>query len=222
VAIAFLACVSAGSARAQLGGTLSLDSDYRYRGVSLSNDQPSARATVNYDGPERWYAGLSVTRATLAYLDTYVQLIGYAGWVAPPSEGMSVELGVFGSHFAGLSGYDYAEAYAGLLGERWSARASFSPNYYGRRVQTTYLELAANTPLGRQWRLFGHVGALVPLGGAKGDATTTRFDASFGAGWVTGRFDLHVAAVGATERGPYPASNSGRRSTVVAGVSVAF
>jgi uncharacterized protein (TIGR02001 family) len=221
-AASFAACAFSGSAQAQLGATLSLDSDYRYRGVSLSDEEPSVRATVNYDAPERWYAGISITRAALAFVDTYVQLIGYAGWVAPPVDGTSVEVGVFGSHFAGASGYDFAEAYAGLLGERWSARVSYSPNYYGRHVRTTYVEVAAHAPVGRQGRVFGHVGALVPWSGAAGDAEAIRFDASLGAGWAFGRVDLHVAAVGATRRGPYPAAYSGRRATVVAGVSVAF
>ena len=221
-ACSFAACAFSGSAQAQLGATLSLDSDYRYRGVSLSDEEPSVRATLNYDAPERWYAGLSVTRAALAFVDTYVQLIGYGGWVAPPVDGTSIELGLFGTTFVGASGYDFAEAYAGLLGERWSARLSYSPNYYGRHVQTAYVEFAAHAPIGRQGRIFGHVGALIPLSAATADSGTTRFDASVGAGWTVGRFDLHVAAVGATGQGPYPAAYHGRRGTVVAGVTVAF
>jgi uncharacterized protein (TIGR02001 family) len=80
--------------RAQVSGSVGLDSDYRYRGVSLSRSEPSARATVNYDAPERWYAGALATRAALTPSDTYTQLSGYAGWTTARADGRSFEIGV--------------------------------------------------------------------------------------------------------------------------------
>jgi uncharacterized protein (TIGR02001 family) len=210
------------SAPAQVSGSVGLDSDYRYRGVSLSRSEPSARATVNYDAPERWYAGALATRAALTPSDTYTQLSGYAGWTTLPSDGRSLEIGLDGAHFPGVAGYDFAEAYAGVVAERWSARVYYSPNYYGRRTQIAYLESNVYPPIDRQLRLFAHVGALIPLAGASGDAAKTRFDASVGAGIALGQWDVHLAAVGATSGGPYPAVYSGRHATVVVGVAVSF
>ena len=71
--------------------------------------------------------------------------------------------------------------------------------------------------LDRNVRLFAHLGALVPLAGASGDAAKTRFDASLGAAVVLGRWDLHIAATGATPDGPYPAVYGGRRAALVIG-----
>jgi hypothetical protein len=71
-------------------------------------------------------------------------------------------------------------------------------------------------------RLFAHLGALVPLGSASGDAAKTRFDASVGAGVALGQWDLHIAATGATPGGPYPAVYSGRRATLVIGAAISF
>ena len=45
--------------------------------------------------------------------------------------------------------------------ERWSARLYWSPSYYGRKVQTAYVELDAHVPVAGRGRLFGHLGALV-------------------------------------------------------------
>jgi uncharacterized protein (TIGR02001 family) len=210
------------SARAQVSGSVGLDSDYRYRGVSLSRSEPSARATVNYDAPERWYAGALATRAALTPSDAYTQLSGYAGWTTPPVDGRSLEIGLDGSHFPGVAGYDFGEAYAGVVADRWSARVYYSPNYYGRRTQIAYLESNAYPPIDRQLRVFAHVGALIPLAGASGDAAKTRFDASVGAGIALGQWDVHLAAVGATSGGPYPAVYSGRRATLVIGAAVSF
>src|SRR5438552_816935 len=57
-AVATLAlCACAGSAAAQLSGTLSGVSDYRYRGNTLTHRLPAAQAGVAYDNPHGWYAG---------------------------------------------------------------------------------------------------------------------------------------------------------------------
>jgi conserved hypothetical protein, proteobacterial len=207
---------------AQVSSSVALDSDYRYRGVSLSNSKPSVRLTLNYDAPQRWYAGASATRAALLGREAYSQVLGYAGWVSSAVDGRSVEIGIDGSHFAGISGYDFAEAYVGLLANDWSARAYYAPNYYGRHVGVGYLELNAHVPLDERARLFAHVGALASLGAVAAGAGRTRSDVSVGAGFVVRGWDLHLAAVAATRGGPYPAVFDGRRAAVVAGVSFSF
>ena len=210
------------AAQAQLSGSVGLESDYRYRGVSLSASRPTPRAALNYDAPERWYAGASAARAALTSSDANTQVSAYAGWTTTPSDGQSLELGLAASHFAGVSGYDFAEAYGGVLADRWSARVCYSPNYYGRRIQTAYMELNAYPPIDGRMRLFAHIGALVPLAGAAGSASRTRLDVSVGAGLALGAWDFHVAAVAATPDGPYPAIYSGRRAALVVGASVSF
>ena len=207
------------AAHAQWGATVAVESDLRYRGVSLSDEKPGARLTLNYDGGQRWYAGASLNRATLPFLDAYLQTTGYAGALTAPVDGRRFEAGVVATHFDGLSGYDYGEVYAGMLAERWSARVFASPNYYGRHLRTAYAELDAATPLGTQARAFAHLGALVPSGGGEGAARRTRFDLSIGAAWVVGNWDLHLAAFTVSPEGPYPTAGASRRSTLVLGAS---
>jgi uncharacterized protein (TIGR02001 family) len=212
----------ASAARAQLGATIAVDSDYRYRGISLSDSKPSGRLTLNYDAPERWYAGASATRAVLTPSESYNQLLGYAGGSTPVGDGRDLELGVDGSYFNGISGYDFAEAFVGLLAERWSARLYLAPDYYGRHVSVVYSELNGHVPLDAQSRLFAHAGALVPVRGATGEADRTRVDLSLGAGLALRGWDLHVALVGASAGGPYPAVYNGRQAAVVLGASYSF
>ena len=214
LAAAVIGLALTASVRAQLGATVSADSDYRYRGVSLSDSKPSLRLTLNYDAVERWYAGASLTSARLTGGEGYTQLLGYAGWSTPAFSGTSLELGLDGSHFAGLSGYDFAEAYVGLLGERWSARFYFAPSYYGQHVQTVYAEINAYLALNERSRAFAHIGVLHPLHGAVGEADRTRGDASLGAALVLHVWELHLAWVGASRGGPYPAVYGGRPSAL--------
>ena len=222
LAAAIVATFIAQAAHAQLSTTIGVDSDYRYRGVSLSNSNPSPRLTLNFDGAERWYVGASATRAALTAQETYAQLTAYAGWLAATIDGASVELGAVGSHFAGSAGYDFVEGYVGLLARDWSARLYLSPDYYGRNVATASVELNVHVPLDDRARVFAHVGALVPLRSAPGDAGKARGDVSIGAGVVLGGWDLHVASVAATRGGPYPAVYNGRHATVVVGVALSF
>jgi uncharacterized protein (TIGR02001 family) len=222
-AIAALALLAATASHAQLGAAIGVDSDYRYRGVSLSNSQPSGRISVTYDEPGRWYAGASAIRASVGTTNERdVQLLGYAGWTAPLDAGRHLEFGFDASHFAGTSGYDFVEGYAGLLGERWSTRLYFAPNYYGQHVQVVYAEFDAQVALHTRGRLFAHVGALLPLAGAHGDAGKVRGDVAVGVGATFGEWDLRLAWVAASSGGPYPAVYTGRRATAVAGISLSF
>ena len=190
--------------------------------MSLSDSRPNARLTVNYDASERWYAGGSLSRAALIADRFNAQAIAYGGWVARGGEGRHIEIGMSATGFADISGYDFVEPYVGVLAERWSSRLYYAPNYYGRRVQTAYLEVDSHLPLEAQARLFAHVGALVPLAGARGSADKRRFDIRVGAGIVVGSWDLHVAASAVTPGGPYPAVYTGRRSVLSAGAAFAF
>jgi uncharacterized protein (TIGR02001 family) len=210
------------SAQAQWDATLSVESDDRYRGVSRSDSRPDIRLTLNHDASGHWYAGGSLSRAALDADRFHPQLIAYGGWLGPRIEGRTVEVGMSATGFAGVSGYDYAEVYAGVLAERWSSRLYYAPNYYGQRVQVAYLEFDSHWPLERDARLFAHVGALVPLAGARGSADKRRLDAMVGAGIVVARWDLHVAATSVTPGGPYPAVFSGRRTALAVGASFAF
>jgi uncharacterized protein (TIGR02001 family) len=209
-------------ARAQVGGSAALDSDYRFRGVSLSDSRPSLRLTLNVDGTAGWYAGASVTRASLEEDQRYDQLLGYAGFVTRAGPGPQFEFGMSASHFAGDAGYDYVEPYVGVLGERWSARVYYAPNYFGRHVQTAYAELDAHQLLTDRLRLFGHAGVIEALGGAQDDARRARADIRIGTGLALRDWDLQIAWVAAQRGGPYPAVFSGQRSAWVAGIAYAF
>ena len=223
-ALASIALLLGGAAQAQLGATVSVDSDYRFRGVSLSDSKPAWRVTLNHDFASRAYAGVSATRVELARDDQYSQLAAYAGYVTPPLDGKALEFGASFSHFTGDSSYDYVEAYAGVLAEHWSLRLHYAPDYFGRGVQAAYVDAGAHWPLSEQLRVFGHAGALVPLAGRSfgPDDRRTRLDLRLGIGMSVGSLDIQLAWVDATRGGPYPALYGGRRSTWQLGALLSF
>jgi len=225
LACAIAALLLSPGARAQFSATISADSDYRFRGVVLNGSRPTVRLTGNFDTESGWYAGASASRAQIAQGDRYAQLVGYGGYAIRAFEGRSWDLGATYSHFFGDTAYDYGELYTGLVSERWSLRLNYSPDYYGRNVQTAYLDASGHVPLDNFLRLAAHVGLMVPLtsrGGAGPRANRTRADFRAGAGWTMGNADLQIAWTTTTRGGPFPAQAAGRRSGWLFSASSSF
>lgn len=209
-----------------MSGSVTIDSDYRFRGVSLSDSKPSVRLAADFDGPSGWYAGAAATQAQVSGSDRYAQLLGYGGRMTPIAAGRNIEFGASYSHFVNKGTYDFAEAYAGLLSNGWTLRLNYSPDYFGRHVQTLYLDASGHWRLNDRARLFGHAGLLAPLAGGypgDSDANRPRADLLVGVGWGPGDADLRVAWTLASADGPFPAvAPQQRRGAWLFSASYAF
>ena len=213
---------AASTAHAQLGASIAVDSDYRFRGVTLSESGPTARAAFNYDAANGCYGGASATSVSFGRGGRYLQTLGYAGCAVSVGLGRHVESGLAFLHFSGDFGYDFAEGYVGYLAERWTARIHVAPDYFGRHVSTVYAELDAHTLLDEHFRLFGHVGGIVRFAGDGAGESRGRADLRLGVGWVMRGLDLQLAWLAASRGGPYPAVYDKPRSAWVASASFSF
>lgn len=208
------ALCSAGVAQAQWSGSATVESDYRFRGVSLGGGKPSVRLAANYDGPHGWYAGAAATQSQVAPGERYGQLLGYAGFVVPLADA-ALDLGATTAVFVGERRYDFSELSAGLLFQSAALRLNYSPDYFGRHVQTVYLDASGSAPIAGNLRLIGHAGVLVPVSNivsAAPNANRVRADARVGVGWSRGVLDVNLAWSAASRGGPPPASASQRRA----------
>jgi uncharacterized protein (TIGR02001 family) len=154
--------LGASAAHAQFSGTAAVMSDYRYRGISLTNDQPAAQLAVVYDDPRDWYVGALATTA-LAHCGHEcggVQVISYAGYASRQSSGVTLDAGGSFSFSTASEGYSFPELYLGFSYLDTTARVNFSPRYFGQDTRSTYLELAQSLPVHDRVRLLGHVGLL--------------------------------------------------------------
>jgi uncharacterized protein (TIGR02001 family) len=212
-AIATIAVCLSGAAQAQWSGSATVESDYRFRGVSLSSGQPGVRLAVNYDAPRGWYAGAAATQSQVTPGERYAQLLGYAGYVVPLADA-SLDLGATTSVFVGERRYDFSEASAGLLFQSGALRLNWSPDYFGRHVQTLYADASAQVPLTGGLRLIGHAGALVPLTTTRSavpNVNRARGDVRAGVGWSQRELDVNLAWSAASRGGPPPAGSAQRR-----------
>ena len=216
--------LASGATQAQFGGSVGIESDNRFRGVSLTDGRPDVRLSVGYDHASGVFAGASATHVEFARGRHALQLLGYAGYATRVTPGLGAEVGVTSSTFGGHTRYDYSEVFAGVSNERWSMRAYYAPRYFGFDQATIYIELGANTALGSRLRAFGHAGALTTLGGAAGEeGRRTRGDLRVGLGFsAAAAVDLQLAWVTATRGGPYVVEYATRRSTLVLSAVASF
>lgn len=152
--------VAAQPALAQISATASVVSDYRLRGVSLSDGRAVPQLNLAYDNPDGWYAGLFASNATLRTVGDTQQAMGYLGFAARIAQDLSWEAGASKSVFRNGSVYDYNEVFIGLAADQISGRMSYSPNYFGKGTHSLYTEINGYYPLTDTLRLTGHLGVL--------------------------------------------------------------
>ncbi len=103
--IASLALV-AGRATGQVSGSLSVVSDYRYRGVSLTNDKPAVQGSIAYDHENGWYGGVFASNAELYDQSRVLHSVLYAGFARRIRTDLSWDCGVSAATFSGRYDYD--------------------------------------------------------------------------------------------------------------------
>lgn len=216
-------------ARADVGATLSVQTDARERGVSYTGNRPGAQVGLSWDGASGWYAGMSLARFRFDANRRGGWLRAYGGRVFELRPGLDAEGGLVLHRYEGLSRYDYAEAYAGLLGEGWTVRLHHAPDDYGSGQRTLYGEANLRWPATAPLAAVGHVGVLRSHGASRwvnqpyNDHGSTRVDLRAGASWQLGeRWELQLAWVSASRGGPVMFSSVTRRSTAVLSLSASL
>lgn len=197
-----LAALAAGVAtpvRAQVAARAVLTSDYRYRGVSLSDGKPSASLSLSYDHDSGLYAGATVTGVIGPRGDA--RLLGtaeYVGYARHFDTGTAWDIGAthakIDDQIRADHSFEHTEIYAGLIRDHASAHLYYSPNYFGQGAATVYVDVDGAFRPARRWRLFGHVGALTPLEGrGSSDIRRERYDLRAGAAAEFERGELQLA-----------------------------
>lgn len=190
-----LALLVAAPACAQVSGSVTLLSDFRYRGTSLSDGLPTAQATVAWDRADGWYGGLQLSRVRFMYpnANTEFQAIPYVGYVRSLRPGLSAEAGVQYTGYSRSHRYDEPDVYIGLSGRQLHSRLSWTPRYFGQSP-AWYAEVDGSRALRSPWRAIAHVGALrTRQYGEYGDSgNRMRVDAAAGIAVALRGFDLRA------------------------------
>lgn len=207
-AVAAILFFSAAPAAAQVGAAVSILSDDRFRGFSLSDGHPVGILEMSYDSPAGFYAAASGTLVESA--GDGLRPLGFnlnAGYAATIGRDLTADLGIVHarySRYSGLrSGLSYTEIYAGVSGKVLSSRIYFSRHYLGGGA-TTYAEVNAHLPAAQDFTIEGHAGLFVPFYTySDGSRSRARYDWNIGFSRPAGRFILRAALEGGGPRQDY-------------------
>jgi uncharacterized protein (TIGR02001 family) len=216
----------AANVSAQISGSVTLVSDYRFRGVSLSRNGPAAQLGVVYDDPRGWYAGAFASTVEFAYPSSReLQTIGFLGYVWRLPAGLSSEVGAEYSAFTGAGDYSYPEVYWGIASENLSARLYYAPRYFARDSNALYGEVNGAKQLFDRVRLLVHAGVLrnSSQNVYMGHAIHYIFDARVGVGVDFDQFSVQANWVGSSSASAtYPVAGTRRRNSAVLSLSRSF
>jgi uncharacterized protein (TIGR02001 family) len=171
-------------AEAQVAGRATLATDYRLRGISLTDRQPALTLGLAYDHTSGLYAGGSVVGQVSGEDDARV--VGHTaqvGFARRLASGPTWDVGVnhvdMSLRLDRTYSIDYTEAYVGLAQGAFSARAHLAPDFPRRGLSTAYLDLGGAWRPADAWRVSTHLGVLSRLGALRPqDGRRTRYDLS--------------------------------------------
>lgn len=156
--LALLLAVGFSTAHAQLTANVGLSSDYRFRGISQSNNGAAVQGGIDYAHSSGLYLGNwnSSVSSALYPNSTGAQSDLYAGWKKDVYKGLTVDVGSHNYFFLGKdnstdSRFNTQELYAGVGYGPLSVKYSQSlSNYFGinNSVGTTYMQADVKQSLG--------------------------------------------------------------------------
>ena len=178
-AFALLVLLGIADAQAGTSGNVSLTSDYVFRGVSQTNQEPALQGGVEYAADSGFYIGswgssiswLSDLSTSAAPISSNLELDLYGGYRGKFSDAVSYDVGALyywypGDYPAGFNSADTLEVYAGItvaasdklsLGAKYSYATTDLFGYVDSDG-SGYLDLSANFAVGKGWTIGAHAG----------------------------------------------------------------
>jgi uncharacterized protein (TIGR02001 family) len=179
IAIALVALLGFADAQAGTSGNVSLTSDYVFRGVSQSNQEPALQGGVEFASEKGGYIGswgssiswLSDLSTTAAPISSGLELDLYGGYRGKFSDAVSYDVGALyywypGDFPSGFNSADTLELYAGItvaasdkvsLGAKYSVSTTDLFGYVDSDG-SGYLDLSANFTVGAGVTINTHAG----------------------------------------------------------------
>lgn len=196
VAALVLAAV-AGAANAGVSSAWTLASDYDYRGIAQTAQDPAIQASLDYAHDSGWYIGAWGSNVDFGDLDVDYEIDLYSGFAGKTARGLGWDAGILFYTYHDDSNPDFVEVYAALGYSWFKGKLSYSNDFGGDTTEGNtpawYFDGSASIPLPENFSVLAHVG--YSFGDYWDDlqqAGTGRpyLDYSIGVGYALGRFNL--------------------------------
>ena len=213
-------------ARAQVAGTIGIESDYRLRGHSLSGGYPVVTADLSYDDRSGVYLGATVIGVASDERPGLLGVQGNIGYARRLSPDLTIDVGLlrstYTSSYSGERPAHYTEVYVGLTRHWLASHVYFSPDYFESGNAVLYGEIEAVAEPLPNLQLSAHLGGLTYLRAPQTWRRRDQYDWRLGVSRQSRVIEVHVALSGG---GPGPEHYGGeprRRTALVVGVSHSF
>ena len=161
------------TAQAEISGTVTATSDYDFRGITQTAQDPALQGSIDYAHDSGFYAGAWASNVDFGdCCDENVEIDLYAGFSG--GETLTYDVGFIYYTYPGADNIDYPEIYAGL-GWNWlSGKVWYSNDLGNSGDSAMYYE--ANG----EWALPANFGASAHVGYSDGDY----WDNAYGDGYM--------------------------------------
>lgn len=156
--IALSLLLAAGSASAQVTGTVTATSDYDFRGFSQTSKDPALQASVDWADASGFYAGLWGSNVDFDS-ESDLEVDAYVGFAGGEEEGFGYDVGiVYYSYWPDDDDINYAELYVGGSYSVGEIKFWYSDDYVNVGESAYYIEGNLTFELPQEFGLGIHAG----------------------------------------------------------------
>lgn len=191
---ALVLLATAAAAQAEVTGTVTVTSDYNWRGVTQTAQDPALQGSIDYSRDSGFYAGAWASNVDFGdCCDENVEVDLYTGFRG--GEDVTWDVGFVYYYYPGAEGLDFPEVYAGL-GYKWlSGKLSYSSDFANTSEQAWYFEGNASYELPANFGLQAHLGYSTGDGIDAAYGQNSYYDWAIGVSYALKNFDLSLKYV---------------------------
>jgi len=151
LAATLLAGVAASAQAVDISGNVALTSDYRFRGISQSDESPAIQGGFDIGFENGIYLGTwgsSVDFDSNDGFDGSLELDYYGGWAGSITDSIGIDVGYIYYDYPGDDGAegDYQEVYGSISLWDLSLGVAYSDDYYGETGDFFYYQAGYSPP----------------------------------------------------------------------------
>jgi uncharacterized protein (TIGR02001 family) len=185
---ALVLLASAAVAHAEFSGTVTATTDYDWRGVTQTAQNPALQGSLDFASDMGFHAGAWASNVDFGGGDPNIEIDLYAGWGG--GETFPWDVGIVYYTYTGESSFNFPEIY-GSLGREWiTGKISYSWDFAGTSETAFYYEGNVDYPLPANFSLLGHLGYSDGDGIEAAYGQDNYMDWSAGIGYTWGHFDF--------------------------------
>jgi uncharacterized protein (TIGR02001 family) len=186
---AFVLLATASAANAELTGTVTAVSDYNWRGITQTGQDPALQGSIDWALDSGFYVGAWASNVDFGdCCDESVEVDLYAGFGG--GDVVTWDVGFNYYWYPGADDLDFPEIYAGIGYEWFEAKIWYSNDFGNYDESAIYLEGNAAFELPANFGLEAHVGYSDGDGVEAAYGQDNYFDWAIGVTYTLGNFDL--------------------------------